>query len=430
LFWTLPLPHALLLRIARKAREAFRALKARIFGKYLLSQNLYPDAGPTGHREGMLRILIFDWSTPKPDIDSASIDTVNYFRLFQALGFDVTFLPHDLRHQQKYTQSLQEMGVQCLYWPHWSSVNSYLKRHGAEFDLVMLQRAHGAIEYIGSVRKHCPRAKVIFNTVDLHYVREMRQAELEGSRVKFRRALKTKAIEHAIMARSDATIVISQQEMEAVKEEWPQINVVPIPFIREAAPTTKPSFDKREDILFLGGFLHMPNVDAVHYFVEQIWPLLRQTLPDVRLHIVGSNMPKEIEQLGAIDGIVAVGYVEDLAPILDRCRVSIAPLRYGAGIKGKIGTSLSHGVPCVATPLAVEGMGLVDGVNVRIGEDPLSFANALVDLYQDKQAWERIAKNGLELSGQKYSFNSGLARLRTLIQENLRMEALVDVPRE
>jgi O-antigen biosynthesis protein len=416
LFWKLPLPHAPILRIVRKTYHALRALIA-VFRLRARPPEMEIEER---HSERKPQVLVFDWSTPRPDKDSGSVDTCNYFRLFQALGFDVTFLPEDFNRQQKYTRSLQQAGVRCIYWPCWRSVKSYLKHQGAEFDVVMLQRAPGAIEHIDKVRSFCTNARIIFNTVDLHYLRETRQAEIENSRAKLRQAAKTKQMESSIMARADATIVISAQEMETVKAEWPHINVVAIPFIREVVPTTTP-FEQRKDIFFLGGFLHTPNVDAIHYFVDAIWPLVRPQLPDVRLHIVGSDMPKEIEDLRRLDGIVPVGYVEDLKPTLSQCRLSIAPLRYGAGIKGKIGTSLSHGVPCVATPLAVEGMGLVDGINVRIGEDAPTFANALVELYRDKHAWEALSRNGLDYFEQQYSFASGLARLRSLLRENLRV---------
>ena len=115
-------------------------------------------------------------------------------------------------------------------------------------------------------------------------------------------------------------------------------------------------------------------------------------------------------------GIEILGFVENITPIFNRCRLSVAPLRYGAGIKGKVGTSLSHGVPCVATPVAAEGMGLQHGVNVMIGADAASFAASVVAAYQDEVLWDELSANGLKLFEEHYSFARGLERLGKLLE--------------
>lgn len=362
------------------------------------------------------RALIVDVTTPMPDKDSGSIDTLQYIRMMQALGFKVVFCPHDLRHAGRYTEALQRIGVECLYQPHTASLSAHLEKYGAYYDLVMLERAHHAVQHIGAVRRCCRHARVIFNTVDLHFVREERQAQVEQSAELAKQARRTKALEYAVMRQSDATIVISESERDIVQREWPDVRVVAIPYAREIHGSAAP-FQQRRDIVFIGGFLFDPNIDAVNYFVTDIWPRIRRAVPEMRFLIVGSNMPAEVVKLGQEPGVDVVGYVEHLAPIFARCRLSVAPLRYGAGIKGKIGTSLSYGVPCVATPIAAEGMGLANRVNVMIGADAASFADAVIEAHQDEMLWNGLSENGLEFMEENFSYARGLERLGKLIDE-------------
>ncbi len=347
------------------------------------------------------RALIVDVTTPMPDKDSGSIDTLQYIRIMQALGFKVVFCPHDLRHAGHYTEALQRIGVECLYQPYTASLSTHLEKYGAYYDLVMLERAHHAVQHIG---------------VDLHFIREERQARVEQSAELAKQARRTKALEYAVMRQSDATIVISESERDIVQREWPDVRVVAIPYAREIHGSSAP-FQQRRDIVFIGGFLFDPNIDAVNYFVTEIWPRIRREVPEMRFLIVGSNMPAEVVKLGQEPGVDIVGYVEHLAPLFARCRLSVASLRYGAGIKGKIGTSLGYGVPCVATPIAADGMGLTNRVNVMIGADAASFADAVIEAYQDEALWNGLSRNGLEFMEQNFSYARGLERLGKLIDE-------------
>lgn len=362
------------------------------------------------------RALIVDITTPMPDKDSGSIDTLQYIRMMQALGYKVVFCPHDLRHAGRYTEALQRLGVECLYRPFTVSLSNHLKKYGAYYDLVMLERAHYAGQHIRAVRRRCQNARVIFNTVDLHFVRVERQARIEQSVELAKQARRTKALEYAVMQQSDATILISESERDIVRREWPDIRVAVIPFAREIHGSAAP-FHQRRDIVFIGGFLHDPNIDAVKYFVTSIWPLIRREVPELNFYIIGSNAPVEISSFAQIIGVFVKGFVEDIAPIFNRCRLSVAPLRFGAGIKGKIGTSLSYGVPCVATAVAAEGMGLIDRRNIMIANDPEEFAAAVVEAYRDESLWSCLSKHGLELMEQSYSYARGLERFKNLIEE-------------
>jgi len=137
-------------------------------------------------------------------------------------------------------------------------------------------------------------------------------------------------------------------------------------------------------------------------------------LPDAKFFVLGSNPPAEVRALEG-GGIVVAGYVEDLAPHFNRCRLSVAPLRYGSGIKGKIATSLGFGVPCVATRMAIEGMGLTDGRETLVADSPKDFADAVVRLYEDQALWSMLSDNGLKFIEQNFSLAAGRERLHSML---------------
>jgi glycosyltransferase involved in cell wall biosynthesis len=167
--------------------------------------------------------------------------------------------------------------------------------------------------------------------------------------------------------------------------------------------------------LFLGGYKHEPNVDAVLYFVERIWPLVKQKLPELKFYIIGSHVPQKLSDLSSED-VVVVGYVENISEHFDRCRLSIAPLRYGAGLKGKIGASMAHGVPCVASSIAVEGAGFISGKEIIVADEPEDFADGIAKLYCEEDLWNYLSRNGLSFVQENYSIEAGKKKLRGILQ--------------
>ena len=381
-------------------------------------------------RQARARMLIIDATTPTPDQDAGSVTAYYFQKIFIELGFKVVFVPENLLHLGHYTEAQQALGVECLYAPYVTSIEAYLGKHGGEFDVVLLYRAWTAHNHIDAVKRHCPRAKVIFDTVDLHYLREGREAALSGSSELAARAARTREVEFDLMRRADATILLSQSEVELLHSEDPHLRLHNVPLLLEIPGSRRP-FCERSDIIFIGGYQHTPNVDAVDHFIENIWPMVRDRLPDARFLIVGSKMPERFRTLAAHDPrVVAVGFVNDIAPWFDACRVAVVPLRYGAGIKGKIGTSASYGVPSVATTIAIEGMGLVDGENAVVADDPIFFADRVVRLYEDEALWSRVSAGGLAFVETHYSLQAGrarLARILDIIEAGVAVEPEPDV---
>lgn len=366
------------------------------------------------NRAARAQVLIIDATTPTPDQDSGSLDAYYLQKTLLELGYSVTFVPENFLKLDGYTESLQQHGIKCIYAPHVPTLKAYLEQSGAAFDLVILTRAmtaHGAFKL---VKRYCPKAKIIFNTVDVHYLRLERQAALIGSEDIAKEAKLVREIELNLMCACDTSIIISEAEAELLRQEHPGLRLTVMPYMREI-PGCKNPFSVRKDIIFIGGFEHAPNIDAVDYFVQDIWPLVRSALPDARFLIIGSKMPDAIKCLDHHPGIEVVGYVKDLSEYFDHCKLSVIPLRYGAGIKGKIGTSASFGVPCVATSIAAEGMGLTDGEHVLIADTPERFAEQVIRLYRDERIWNTLSQSSMSLIHEKYSLDAGKRRLEAML---------------
>jgi glycosyltransferase involved in cell wall biosynthesis len=234
----------------------------------------------------------------------------------------------------------------------------------------------------------------VFDTVDLHFLRTERQAELEGSALA-RAAARAKRDEELSLIRSaDVTLVVSAYEQALLAELAPDARVLVLSTIHELFPPGRP-FAEREGLVFIGGFQHPPNTDAVLWYAQEILPHVRAALPGVKTYIVGSKVPANIRALAAEDFVVT-GYVPDVTPYFTGCRVSIAPLRYGAGVKGKINLAMSYGLPVVATTPSIEGMFLVAEQDVLVADDAKAYADAIVRLYHDEALWNRLAAGGRE----------------------------------
>ena len=366
------------------------------------------------------RLLIIDAEFPTPDQDAASVTMWYFLKIFKQLGYQVTFLPVNLMHMGKYTEDLQAMGVECLYAPYITDIENYLKEFGGGFDIAMLYRVRDGGRYFETVKKYAPQSKVIFDTVDLHFLREKRQAEMEVNVKKsnkiMKRSLKTQERELFLIENSDNSIVLSEYEKQTLLADYGVSNTFVVPIVFEV-PGVANTFDNRCNIAFIGGYRHRPNVDAVLYFVEEIWPEVKKRIPGIKFYVIGSMAPPEVIDLCDKDAdIVFKGFVEDIDPIFNKIKLTIAPIRYGAGIKGKIGTSLSYGVPCVATDVAAEGMGLTNGLNILTSGDEEGFVKGLVEAYTSYPVWKGLSEHGLEFITEKYSVEAIKLKISDLLR--------------
>ncbi len=361
------------------------------------------------------RVLVIDLCTPTPDQDSGSIDTFNIMLLLRQMEFQVTFIPSDnFLFMPKYTENLQRLGIEVLYAPYEKSVENHLKSHGNRYELAYLFRPQVANFYLGKIREHCPSAKIIFHTVDLHFLRMERQAKVERDDALTKAAYEMKRLELSLVKSADISTVLSEKEYDLLTDDESLAGKVRLlHYARDINKSVTP-FEKRRDILFIGGFQHLPNIDAVKYFVSDVMPRLKLELPDLNLYVVGSNPTDEILGLATSD-VKILGYVEDLGPLLDKVKLSIAPLRYGAGIKGKIGTSMSYGIPVVASSLAAEGMGLTDNLNILIADTPEAYVEKIITLYTSRPRWEDISSESFLYAEKKWGFNAAYDNLKNVL---------------
>jgi GT2 family glycosyltransferase/glycosyltransferase involved in cell wall biosynthesis len=362
-------------------------------------------------------LLLIDWITPMPDQDSGSADTFYYLKIFETMGFNVTLLPEKNTKTDRYVRDVQEMGVRVLHDPYVGDFESMLKVEVPKADVIFVYRG-AAHRHAPLIRQLAPDTPIVFDTVDLHFLREEREAEVIGTKKARDLAAQTKEKELQAMRLSDATIVLSEYEEKLLGELVPDVNVARIPIVREIPGRSSDSFEQRRDVIFIGGFLHRPNVGAVQYFVKKVWPLVRRESFDrpCRFVIVGSNIPPEIAKLADKD-IVIKGFVDDLGDVFDNALISVSPLQYGAGLKGKVVSSLSYGVPVVCTTISSEGSGLEHGKNVMIGDNPKDIAQYIAELHRDAELWQQISDNGLEFCNKNFSLQSVGGKLATLLDQ-------------
>ncbi len=338
------------------------------------------------------RVLVIEACMVTPDQDAGSVRMMAMLDLLTSLRCKVTFVADNLEHRQPYVGQLQQQGVEVLFHPYVRSIADLLSKRGPEFDIVVIARHYIAVKHIDAVRVFAPKALVVFDTVDLHFLRTERQAELDGSALTRAAAQAKRDEELGLIRKSDVTLVVSTFEQELLAELVPEARVLVLATIQEQQPEGKP-FAEREGLVFIGGFQHPPNTDAVLWYASEVLPHVRAALPGVKTYIVGSKVPASVRALAA-DDFVVTGFVPDITPYFTGCRVSIAPLRYGAGVKGKINLAMSYGLPVVATSPSIEGMSLTPGQDVLVADDPKAYADAIVQLYHDEALWHQLAAGG------------------------------------
>ena len=372
---------------------------------------LFSDTSPPS------RILVIDWKPPTPDRDSGSYRISRLLFCLRDAGFDVDFIGDRMAEGPQYVEQLISRRIKTLIGRE--AAIRHLAEQGNQYRLAFLARPETFERYLPIVRTFAPQAKVLYDTVDLHWVRFARTASSSTKPNELQalldRSQRYKRVELANAQSADITLAISEEEKQTLLSENPALKVAVLPNLHEIASWRVP-FDERRDLFFIGGFDHEPNVDAVTFFISHILPLVTRELPNIRFHIVGSNMPASIRGM-ATNHVVPVGYVDDVEPYFAQCRVFVAPLRHGAGMKGKVGQSLSFGLPVVTTPIGAEGIGMIDEMHALIRKDPGDFAQGIIRLYKDEPLWQRLSEGGRELIRQRFSIEAVRDRLLWLVEK-------------
>ena len=315
----------------------------------------------------------------------------------QRLGFEVSFIASDM-NEAGTARTIP--GIACYHRPWCASVEELLMAEVDGFDLVYIHRFQNT-RYLPLLRMHLPSAWLLLSVADLSHLRVARQAAVEDRPELAERSQLLKLAEINAAKSVDAVISHSSHEAALLGQALPPSKIHTVAWSVALRPSLV-RFAARSGLAFIGGYQHAPNVDAVHHLLRDIMPLVWCVQPDIVVHLVGSDMPDSLRRYAGSNVVIA-GHVADLGDVFDRIRLTVAPLSYGAGVKGKVLDSLAAGIPCVCTPIAAEGIDLPPLLAGQIAATPERFAEMILLLHEDAAANAAAAKAGLRTIEDRHS---------------------------
>jgi GT2 family glycosyltransferase len=367
--------------------------RARFFDRWqkTLRDRVPPSPQASGAAARRIRtgkvVLVIDSYVPLHDREAGSKRLAALVHIMRDLGYHVVFLPHNYAAIQPYARELEACGIEVLYHVDGGrSKEQAIDEILPLVDVAWICRPELFDAYYDTLRRNTA-IRFIYDTIDLHFVRERREAELGLAAADTWQTTRERELN---AARRAATVITVTDEERAVLVQAGIQNVVVVPTVHERYATDAPPFSARAGVLFIGNYNHTPNVDAARWLCREIMPLVWQANPTISLTLLGSNPTPEVEAL-ASERVAVPGYVPDVSPYFQSHRVFAAPLRYGAGLKGKIGESLAYGLPVVTTAVGAEGFAFVDERDCLLAETPEAFARALLRIYDDEALWNRLA---------------------------------------
>jgi GT2 family glycosyltransferase/glycosyltransferase involved in cell wall biosynthesis len=381
-----------------KRFQAANQKKLRDKWREVLERDHLPEArsrtGDASDRRG-ISVLVVDDRLPLPDRDAGSARMFAVLKSLAAWCRPV-FVAVNRDISPKYEQPLWRIGVETSLA---AEIPRLLKER--QFSVAILTRPEVAEAVMHVIRRRDPRIKIVFDFVDVHFVRVGREFGVTKDPKALESEARYRSIETRIARRADHLWFAANEDQKTVTAIVPERSSVVIPTVHELRPSAK-AFSEREGLFFLGNMLHRPNLDSILYILKEIMPLVRRELPDVKLFVAGMGATAEVEEFDSATTQI-LGHVPDIEPYFSDCRLMIAPLRFGAGIKGKIGESLAHGLPVVTTPIGAESMGIRNEVEAMIADTPEELAAAVVHVYREAALWQRLSENGLRLISENYT---------------------------
>ncbi|QBA64181.1 glycosyltransferase [Muriicola soli] len=349
------------------------------------------------------KVLVIGLTWPEPEATGAGVRTLQLLNLLQSLNYNVTLSSAAAKTQ--YSASLEQCGIDCvpikLNCDSFDQFIAELKPHIVVFDRFLTE------EYFGwRVAEQLPDTIRILDTQDLHSLRKSRELALKKGIAftsDFWQVQEITLREIASIYRCDLSLIISEYEMAWLKANS-RIDLsllFYLPFVYNSSGSdhvlTAPDYELRSHFCFIGNGKHAPNIDAINYLKRDIWPKIRRALPNAKLNIYGAYLPKNILDLyQPEEGFFVKGWVNDMGEILQKTRVNLLPLRFGAGLKGKLFQSVRYGTPSVMTVTGAEGTAFVTNKDL-VASDAIDFSEKAVRLYKDKEQWNTAQENGIKL---------------------------------
>lgn len=346
-------------------------------------------------KNGQKTILVMDFGIPRFDKDAGSKLTYMYLTFFAKMGLRVIFVGEDFLRVEPYATSLEKNGITLLCGPYYiTHLREWIKANGHLLDYAYLNRPDIGRKYMKFIRQYS-HAKIIYFGQDTHFIRLGRQAEIEHNNQLHREAWHYREIELKLYNSADVNYVVGSYELKYLKQLLPDkiFREIPIFIYPDNQQLKERSLSQNRNILFVGGFGHPPNEDGVLWFYREVWPLIKKRIPAIEWYIAGSKPTDKVKALDSND-IHVLGFVSDekLEFLYNTCCVDVAPLRYGAGVKGKVVEALYNQIPLVTTDIGGEGLSKDEGAFV-IANEPEEFANAVIELYNDEVKRQNIRRH-------------------------------------
>lgn len=368
----------------------------------------------------MRSLLVIGYVWPEPSSSAAGTRMMQLLDFFKSNGYSIIFAT--TAKESENMENLQELGIITkaieLNNPSFDDFVKILQPEIVLFDRFMMEEQFG-----WRIKENCPDALNILDTEDLHCLRHYRELTLmnKGSSLK---DLDITKREIASIYRCDLSLIISEAEMEILLKKFNipanLLEYLPLLFskISSEERADLPDFEDRQDFIAIGNFLHRPNVDAVIYLKKEIWPLIKLELPETKMNIFGAYSSVKIEQLNSPkDNFLIKGRANVAAEEVRKSRVSLAAIRFGAGLKGKLAEAMVCGTPSVTTPIGAEGMKGEYLWPGAITETPEEFAKAAVNLYTNKTSWKKAQTTGFQIINKRFSRGEHLLRFKKRLEK-------------
>ncbi|MFO7719145.1 MAG: glycosyltransferase [Gillisia sp.] len=379
----------------------------------------------------MKPVLVIGYVWPEPNSTAAGSRMMQLLEFFISEGYTVTFAT--TASESIHRANLESLTISVVPIKlNDSSFDVFLK--DLQPQIVMFDRFMMEEQFGWRVQTICPDALKILDTEDLHFLRNFRELEFKGKNPGSTKESELAKREIASIYRCDLSLIISEVEKELLKDDFniPENLLLYLPFLIKKITSEEiaflPKFEEREHFISIGNFRHAPNADAVLYLKQEIWPLIRKKLPDVQMHIYGAYPAAKITQLhDPKNGFLIQGWAKNAAEVVKKARISLAPLRFGAGLKGKLIEAMQCGTPNITTSAGAEGIpGSLDW-NGFIEDSPQDFAALAVELYTSKTLWKKAQENGFKILDTRFSsaeFHSLFQNRLKDLQKNLKQHRI------